>query len=88
MAGHLGPPLQGHPAYSDATAVGGNRPRPLNPIPPGCGYRLAGPGEVGFGGARFPWITPAAVPPPYAVMFTSRPAPTEWSAADTTPAGS
>ena len=54
MAGHLGPPLQVHPTHGDPAAVGANRPRPLNPVPPGYGYWLAGPGEVGFGGATFP----------------------------------
>lgn len=49
------------------------RARAKNPRP-GCGYGCAGSGDVGPGGATFPWITPAAIPPPDAVILTSRPA--------------
>ncbi len=60
-----------HPALD-----GDNRARPYIPDT-GPGYMFAGPGGVGPGGVTFPWITPAATPPPDALMFTSRPAATE-----------
>ncbi len=76
LAGHLRPPLVLQRPYGGSTPVGGHRSRGQAP-PPGYGYCGAGPGGVGFGGVTFPWITPAAVPPPDAVIFTSRPAATE-----------
>ena len=72
QAGHLRPPLIIQSADSRTTAVGGHRPRAQTPRP-GSSYWRAGPDEVGSSGATFPWITPAAVPPPDAVMFTFRP---------------
>jgi len=74
--GSVGPPLVGQRADGRAAPVGYDRPGGQVPLP-GLGYFCAGPGRVGPGSAAFPWITPAAIPPPEVVIVMSRPAANE-----------
>ena len=76
LAGHLRPSLVFKRSDGRTAPVGSHRSGAQIPCP-GRGYWFAGPGGIGFGGATFPWITPAAAPPPHAVMVTSRPAATD-----------